>query len=416
MSSRTVVIGSGFIVIVLAVFGVWLFNYVSVEKPLQRVLTADPRNQVVKASAHFDGWVDSKTLVFDLTDVSGKATRMDVFRSFLQYAQSMKERHFTKVILACRGANKFTLDGDYFQQLGHEYATQNPMYTIRTFPIHVAAIDGTKPFSEYSGGILGVLQKEMEQFTDFNDQWYVKDLHVVASTESTESDSASATSASATPTAPASATPTTADNDWLLLESTNKMDNTPEVVLRKDGTDGATLTIRCVERKTEAYVNTDTILDNSNVRIRFDDSAPVRQGWGKSTDDKALFAPDAVTLARELAKAHTFLVEFTPFRERGRTVSFDVSGLDTKLQKISETCDWNSVDKSRARARAADAALRERVAPHVHPCAVPANTWCWSDPNDALFSNDTYGGQTREEAIRSAMQDAKWGLAFKADK
>jgi len=29
---------------------------------------------------------------------------------------------------------KFVLEGDYFQTLGKEYGTQNPVYTMRTFP------------------------------------------------------------------------------------------------------------------------------------------------------------------------------------------------------------------------------------------------------------------------------------------
>ena len=174
--SRNLLIGTCALLVVAGFFGIWFFNYVSVNRPLQRVLTADPRNQVVTARAHFANWVDVGTLVFDLTGISGAATRMDVFRAFLQYAEAMKGRHFTKVILSARGAGKFTLDGDYFQELGKEFSGQNPMYTIRTFPIHLAAMDGSKPFSEYEGGILGVLQKEMEQFTEFSDQWYIRDF------------------------------------------------------------------------------------------------------------------------------------------------------------------------------------------------------------------------------------------------
>jgi len=162
-------------VVILSLGGLRIFDYVVADRPLQNVLKTDTRNQGVKANAHFDGWFNTSTLVFDVTDVSG-ASRAGVFRSFLQYAEAMQKRHFTTVILACRGTNKFTLDGDYFQQLGQEYSTQNPMYIIRTFPIHVTAMDGTQLYSEYSGGILGVLQKELEQFNDFNDEWYAKDL------------------------------------------------------------------------------------------------------------------------------------------------------------------------------------------------------------------------------------------------
>jgi hypothetical protein len=50
------------------------------------------------------------------------------------------------------------------------------MYTIRTLPINVTAMDGSHPYSEYEGGLLGVLSKEMEQFGDFSDRWYGKQL------------------------------------------------------------------------------------------------------------------------------------------------------------------------------------------------------------------------------------------------
>ncbi len=171
--------------LVLAVFaslilglagGVLLYNAVAVEKPLDRVLIADPRNQSVKARAHYDGWIDFNTVVFDISDVSPNASRIDVFRCFIQYAEAMKTQRFKRVVLAARGKKKFWMEGEYFQQLGQEYQAQNPMYTIRTFPTHVTTMDGSRPFSEYTGGILSVLAKEMEQFTEFHDRWYVNDF------------------------------------------------------------------------------------------------------------------------------------------------------------------------------------------------------------------------------------------------
>jgi len=414
-------IGIGIVVvIVLAFFGVLAFNYFAVEQPLHRVLTSDPRNQVVTASAHFDEWISWNTLMFDITDISGSAREIDVFRTFLQYAQAMKGKHFDKVILACRGTKKFTLDGNYFQQLGQEYESQNPMYTIRTFPTHLTAMDGSKPFAEYVGGVLGVLGKEMEQFTEFNAQWYMRDMAARIAEESKPVSPPSSPSVSSTPVPsnPDSHPSAAATDNWYLHESQNKMDNSPEVVLTTSGSEGATLFIRCSQHKTEAFVNTDTIVDNEGVRIRFDDFSPVRQSWSKSTDHKALFAPDAVTFARDLTKARKFLFEFTPFEERERTITFEVSGLDGKLQKIAETCDWESIDKSRAKARAADAALRAKIEPYVHPCRSSSiNGWCWSDPDDTIVPDyEQYGGDTREAALQDAMRSARWGIAFKSVK
>jgi hypothetical protein len=66
-------------------------------------------------------------------------------------------------------------------------------------------------------------------------------------------------------------------DDWTLLESRDKMDNTPFVVLRKSGTRGASITIRCSKHRTEAYLDTDTILDSGSIRVKLDGSAPARQ-------------------------------------------------------------------------------------------------------------------------------------------
>jgi hypothetical protein len=163
------------VLLLSAVGGVWLYNETVLEKPLQHVLLNDPRNHVVQVSARFDGWVDTHTLVFDLTSISGNASTVDIFRVLLQYAQAQKDHSFTKVILAAYGRKKFVLPGAYFQQLGADYSTENPVYTMRTFAHHVLAMDGSRPFPEVEGGILYVLPMEMEQFTAFNRRWYLND-------------------------------------------------------------------------------------------------------------------------------------------------------------------------------------------------------------------------------------------------
>ena len=173
------------------------------------------------------------------------------------------------------------------------------------------------------------------------------------------------------------------------------------------------MVIRCAKHKTDAYIDTGTILDDGNVRIRFDDSPPLRQAWGKSTDDKSLFAPDAITFARQLTKTQTVLMEFTPFREGTKTLSFDVSKLDDKLKKISDACNWEAVDQRRAQGKMIDAKLRARLMPYVHRCErQDLGTWCWSDPDGAL--NDDNGfNPTKEGALADAIENARSGIAFR---
>jgi hypothetical protein len=175
--SKAIIIVPAVIVAVLAaaVLGIWLYNQTTLQGPLSKVLDSDSRNKNVIAKAHFDGWIHTDTVVFDLSDVSGESSAMDVFRVFLQFAQSQKDRHYDKVILAAYGEKKFTIPGSYFHDLGVEYGEQNPMYTIRSFPQHVTDMNGIQPFPEYTGGVLGVLNKELEEFNDMNKQWYQND-------------------------------------------------------------------------------------------------------------------------------------------------------------------------------------------------------------------------------------------------
>ncbi len=161
-----------------AVGSVWIYNETTLQKPLQHVLVSDPRNHAVRARTHFDGWVDTHTVVFDLNDVVGETSQMDVFRVLLQYAKEQKDHQYQRIILAAYGQKKFVVPGDYFQQLGREYDTQNPVYTIRTFSHHVSTMDGAKPFPEPDGGILWIIKEEMDQFAGFNKRWYLDDFIV----------------------------------------------------------------------------------------------------------------------------------------------------------------------------------------------------------------------------------------------
>lgn len=348
--------------IVVVVCGAWAVNNLSANRPLQRVLTSDERNQVVRAQAHFGHWIDPNTLVFDLAAVSPNVTRMDVFRAFLQYAEAMKDRHFTKVILAANGTSKFTLDGNYFQTLGKEYGTQNPIYTIRTFPIHLVAMDGSKPFSEYEGGILGVLQKEMEQFTEFSDQWYVRDFQAsppaVSSTAAApQSDAKFDPCESLRETDPHCGWKSHWENSGV---STNAIDGTKTEFLSMESSDadgvdfgklhyaelricfengklcgGQHVGVGVTVHGMVAPLNFESEY-STQVRLKFDDDKPLRQTWGISDSHDTLFPHGRERqFLTQLTQHNKLVLEFSYYEKAARTVTFDISGLASKMK--SET-------------------------------------------------------------------------------
>jgi hypothetical protein len=159
-----------------AAVGIAGWNYTVLQRPLDAVMAEDPRNAGLTARAHFASYAQPREVVFDLRTVDTDKAPVDVFRLFLQFAERLQGHRFDRVVLAHRGVAKFQIDGAYFQQLGREYSTQNPAYTMRTFPEHLFRPDGTQAFGQWSGGVLGVLKKQMEDFAEFHERWYLNDM------------------------------------------------------------------------------------------------------------------------------------------------------------------------------------------------------------------------------------------------
>lgn len=143
---------------------------------LDRAIEFDHRNLGMDVSVYYRDTFAKSVVVFDLQNISGTNSRMDVFRLLLDFAEKMQGEYFETVILAFRGEEKFMLDGFYFRTLGRERNTQNPAYTIRTFPENLKTPTGLSAYPEWTGGLIGVLNKQMEDFNDFHDKWYLDDL------------------------------------------------------------------------------------------------------------------------------------------------------------------------------------------------------------------------------------------------
>jgi hypothetical protein len=164
------------LLLVLIPLSVYGWNYLTLQRKVSEVLDKDPRNKGVEVSAHYKTYVNPSVLVYDLRGVAGTNSRLDVTRVLLQFAEQVKDKKFERVELAFRGETKFLLDGDYFQQLGREYNYQNPVYTTNHMPENLRLPDGTRAYDTWTGGLLGVSLKQMQDFNDFHDRWYWRSL------------------------------------------------------------------------------------------------------------------------------------------------------------------------------------------------------------------------------------------------
>lgn len=151
-------------------------NYLQLQRPLSSLLSKDSRNSGIEVSAHYEYYIFPSTLIFNLKSVSPERSPADITRIFLKFAEIQKSKDFSVVKLSHAGNEKFRITGAYFKNLGLEFGEQNPIYTIRTMPENLYRPDGTAAFETWTGGALGVLNKQMEDVNEFHRQWYVSDL------------------------------------------------------------------------------------------------------------------------------------------------------------------------------------------------------------------------------------------------
>ena len=138
----------------------------------ESVRTRDSRNEAVEFELQTDGQV----LNVCIQNIAESGSAMDVFRVFLHVADSFKDREFESVNLCFRKETRFVLSGLDFLVIGKEFETQNPMYTLRTFPEKLKLIDGSTAYEERRGGLLYVANAQMSDFGDMTDKWYMGEL------------------------------------------------------------------------------------------------------------------------------------------------------------------------------------------------------------------------------------------------
>lgn len=161
------------VAVLLAVAGV---NYINLQREMGQVADGDSRNKGIEVFAHYKYFVNPNVLVYDLRNVAGTSSPIDVTRVLLQFAERQKDKQFANVELTFKGEGKFLMEGAYFRKLGQDYSRQNAAYTLRTLPQNLYKPDGSRAFGEWTGGLLGVLTRQMEDFGNWHRAWYIDDL------------------------------------------------------------------------------------------------------------------------------------------------------------------------------------------------------------------------------------------------
>lgn len=159
-------------VALIAILAVVLAYNLTVTIPSSIAIARDERNAGVDLFAYRSWGIHPRDITLDLVAVSGDKAPLDLFRSVFLVAEAMKDRSFGRVVFARRGKPIFVMSGADFREIGQSYASaENPVYLVRTLPEKLSRPDGAPAFGTWSGGWLGVLNRQLEDVNHFAAEW-----------------------------------------------------------------------------------------------------------------------------------------------------------------------------------------------------------------------------------------------------
>lgn len=136
---------------------------------------------------------------------------------------------------------------------------------------------------------------------------------------------------------------------WVGWTKKDKITDFDNYYLVNDGDIGpynkkAELTLRCLNDKTELYINWGGYLigdrnDLLSVTYRIDGQKAVTNNWSLSTDNKAIFyRGNDITLIKSLVGKKKLILEFKD--KNTETVTFNLDKLDEKIKPLATACGW----------------------------------------------------------------------------
>lgn len=142
-------------------------NLFLLQEPVNDILRENAAFRGMKVSAHYQYWIVPGVVVYDLEELSFRQTPIDVHTAFLEFAGKLKEKRYSRVELSFQGTTKFSLSGEGFQRLGHEYSKRNFDFVLYEFAKLLKPENGTKAIEQNAS--------DRDALLEFHRRWYGRD-------------------------------------------------------------------------------------------------------------------------------------------------------------------------------------------------------------------------------------------------
>jgi hypothetical protein len=145
----------------LTIVGLFVLNYLALQRPLSKVVLQDARNQGVRATAYYDSYYQLSTVVFDVRGIGQPAGAAGVIRAFVAFAHELQGRDIDEVIISYRGNRKLKMDGSDFLSLGALIGNTTPKQLLWELSHDLRYMNGKQVIANLPGNYAALLQKSL---------------------------------------------------------------------------------------------------------------------------------------------------------------------------------------------------------------------------------------------------------------
>lgn len=143
----------GLLILVLVVgAGLWGYNYVTLQMPINKVLAESAETQI-GVKAHFARWHRFDVIVFNITSAGGEQVAQRALKLFFEFAAKEKDRNVGSVNLALNGRVFLVVPGETFRKLGEQFGAQ-PMVELVRILGTTSTLPGGRPVGSVDKRIL----------------------------------------------------------------------------------------------------------------------------------------------------------------------------------------------------------------------------------------------------------------------
>jgi hypothetical protein len=130
---------------------------------LRTKLKTCPTYGVVEADVYYDGAIATDVVVFDLLNGgSATARRIDPVHLLIQFCDEIDLYSVRRIIIARNGSQKFYISGSDMRPLTESYSNGGRPWAFNHLPENLKTMSGLSAYDHWTGGWLGVLQKQSE--------------------------------------------------------------------------------------------------------------------------------------------------------------------------------------------------------------------------------------------------------------